>query len=76
MMEERGTPATVVITEPFQTLIATHAAKLGAHGFHSVAVPHPVYGKTDAELQELAATMVGRAVAQLTAEVATQAVRN
>lgn len=66
MMEERGTPATVVITEPFQTLIATHAAKLGAPGFHSVVIPHPVYGKSAAELQELATTMVDRAVAQLT----------
>jgi hypothetical protein len=65
MIEERGTPATVVITEPFQRIIATHAAKLGAPGFHSVVVPHPVYGKTDAELQELAATMVDRAIAQL-----------
>ena len=69
MMEERGTPATVVITEPFQTLIATHAAKLGAPGFHSVTVPHPVYGKTGAELQELASIMVDRAIAQLTAVV-------
>jgi hypothetical protein len=75
MIEERGTPATVVITEPFQTLIATHAAKLGAPGFHSVTVPHPVYGKTDAELRELASTMVDRAVAQLTAEVTTEVVR-
>jgi hypothetical protein len=72
MMEERGTPATVVITEPFQRLIATHAAKLGAPGFHSVAVPHPVYGKNNAEVQELAATMVDRAIAQLTANVASQ----
>jgi hypothetical protein len=76
MMEERGTPATVVITEPFQTLIATHAAKLGAPGFHSVAVPHPVYGKTDDELQELAGTMVERAIAQLTAGVTTAVVRD
>jgi hypothetical protein len=65
MIEARGTPATVVITEPFQTIIATHAAKLGAPGFHSVVVPHPVYGKTDAELRELAATMAERAIAQL-----------
>jgi len=65
MIEQRGTPATVVITEPFQTIIATHAAKLGAPGFHSVVVPHPVYGKTDVELQELAATMADRAIAQL-----------
>ncbi len=65
MIEERGTPATVVITEPFQTIIATHAAKLGAPGFHSIAVPHPVYGKTDPELRALAETMVDRAVSQL-----------
>ena len=70
MLEERGTPATVVITEPFQTLIATHAAKLGAPGFHSVTVPHPVFGKNEAELQELASAMVDRAIAQLTADVA------
>jgi hypothetical protein len=76
MMEERGTPATVVITEPFQTLIATHAAKLGAPGFHSVTVPHPVYGKTEAELQQLASTMVDRAVAQLTADVASSVPRS
>jgi len=72
MMEERGTPATVVITEPFQTIIASHAAKLGAPGFHAVVVPHPVYGKTEAELRELASAMVDRAMAQLTAEVTTQ----
>jgi hypothetical protein len=69
MMEERGAPATVVITEPFQTIIASHAAKLGAPGFHSVVVPHPVYGKSDAELQELAQAITERALAQLTPEV-------
>ena len=69
MMEERGTPATVVITEPFQTIIASHAAKLGAPGFHSVAVPHPVYGKSEAELVELAQTMTDRELAQLTPEL-------
>lgn len=68
MMEERGTPATVVITEPFQTIVATHAAKLGAPGFHSVVVPHPVFGKTQAELEALAATMVDRAISQLLAD--------
>jgi hypothetical protein len=68
MIEERGTPATVVITEPFQTIIATHSAKLGAPGFQAVVVPHPVYGKTGAELRELAATMVERTLAQLTVD--------
>jgi hypothetical protein len=65
MMEERGTPATVVITEPFQRIIASHAAKLGAPGFHCVVVPHPVYGKTDAEVRGLASTIVDRVMAQL-----------
>jgi hypothetical protein len=68
MLEERGTPATVVITEPFQTIIATHAAKLGAPGFHSIVVPHPIYGKPDDEIRALAATMVDRALMQLTSE--------
>jgi len=68
MIEERGTPATVLITEPFQTVIATHAAKLGAPGYHSLVVPHPVYGKTDAEIQALAVTLVDTAIAQLIGE--------
>jgi hypothetical protein len=66
MFEERGVPATVVITEPFQTIISSHAAKLGAPGFHSIVVPHPVFGKTDEEVSKLAATMVDRALMQLT----------
>jgi hypothetical protein len=65
MIEERGTPATVLITEPFQMIIASHAAKLGAPGYHSAAVPHPVYGKTDPELRALAAGIVTQVVAQV-----------
>jgi hypothetical protein len=68
MLEERGTPATVVITEPFQTIIASHAAKLGAPGFHSIVVPHPIYGKTDGEIRALAETMVDRVLVQVTCE--------
>jgi hypothetical protein len=68
MLEERGTPATVVITEPFQTIIASHAAKLGAPGFHSIVVPHPIYGKTDDEIRALADTMVDRVLMQVTCE--------
>jgi hypothetical protein len=67
-LEERGTPATVVITEPFQTIIASHAAKLGAPGFHSIVVPHPIYGKTDDEIRALADTMVDRVLMQVTCE--------
>jgi len=67
LLEREGTPATVLITEPFQVTIASAAAKLGAPGYHSLVVPHPVWGKDDAGLRELARGLVDRAVAQLTA---------
>ena len=63
MLEQRGTPATVLITEPFQTVVATNAAKLGAPGYHTLVVPHPVCGK---DLQTLAASIADQALAQLT----------
>ena len=63
MLEQRGTPATVLITEPFQTVCAANAAKLGAPGYHTLVVPHPVWGK---DLSELARSVADRAFAQLT----------
>lgn len=65
MIEERGIPATVLITEPFQTVVASNAAKLGAPGYHSLVVPHPVWGKDETALRELARAIVDRALAQL-----------
>ena len=67
MIEERGTPATVLITEPFQTIVASHALKLGAPGYHSIALPHPVYGRTGVELRALASLVADKAFTQLTA---------
>ena len=65
MIEQRGTPATVLITEPFQTVVASNAAKLGAPGYHTLTVPHPVWGKDEDGLRELARSVVDKAVAQL-----------
>jgi len=65
MVEDAGTPATVVITEPFQALITSGAVKLGAPGFPSLVVPHPVWGKDEAELRDLARTIADRALEQL-----------
>ena len=62
-IELRGTPATVLITEPFQTVVASNAAKLGAPGYHSLTVPHPIWGKDEDELRELARAIVDAAVA-------------
>ena len=72
-VELAGTPATVLITEPFQTVVASNAVKLGAPGYHFLVVPHPVWGKDDDELRELVSRIADTAVAQLTAPVAAQA---
>ena len=65
LLEQRGTPATVLITEPFQTVVAANAAKLGAPGYHNLTVPHPVWGKDEDGMRELARTVLSRAFAQL-----------
>jgi hypothetical protein len=66
MLEQRGTPATVLITEPFQTVVAANAAKLGAPGYHTLVVPHPIWGKDEAGLRALARSIADQALAQLT----------
>jgi hypothetical protein len=65
-LEAAGTPATVLITEPFQAIVASNAAKLGAPGYHVLTVPHPVWGKDIDELRSLALQIVDSAVSQLT----------
>jgi hypothetical protein len=65
-VELAGTPATVVITEPFASLIASNAVKLGAPGYHFVALPHPVWSRSEEELREL----VGRIVEPVLAQIA------
>jgi hypothetical protein len=65
-LEQAGVPATVLITEPFQTVVASNAAKLGAPGYHTLTVPHPIWGKDEAALRELARGIVEKALAQLT----------
>ena len=65
MIEQCGTPATVLITEPFQTVVASNAAKLGVPGYHFLTVPHPIWGKDEAALRELARSIADRAIAQL-----------
>jgi hypothetical protein len=67
LIEERGTPATVLITEPFQGIVATSAAKLGAPGYHALVVPHPIWGRDEETLQGLARQIADTALQQLTA---------
>jgi hypothetical protein len=69
-IELAGTPATVLITEPFQGVVSTNAIKLGAPGYHFLTVPHPVWGKDEDELRELVRRVLDQAAAQLTAPLA------
>ena len=72
-VELAGTPATVLITEPFQGVVASNAVKLGAPGYHFLVVPHPVWGKDEEGLRVLVGRVVEAAAAQLTAPAAVDA---
>jgi hypothetical protein len=67
LLEEAGVPATVLITEPFQGIVASHASKLGLPGYHSLVVPHPVWSRDEDGLRALARQVADVAVAQLSA---------
>lgn len=66
LIEKEGTPATVLITEPFQVTVASAASTLGVPGYHSLVVPHPIWAKDEEGLRTLARQLVDTAVAQLT----------
>ena len=66
MVDAEGTPSTVLITEPFQGLVASGAVKLGAPGYQALVVPHPVWGKGPDELRVIASGIADRALAVLT----------
>lgn len=53
-LERLGVPATVVITDPFASLVDAFAATLGMPGYPAVVLPHPVSSEDDATLQQLA----------------------
>ena len=57
----------MLITEPFQGIVATSAARLGAPGYHSLVVPHPIWGRDEETLRGLARQIADAALAQLTA---------
>ncbi len=56
----------MLITEPFQGIVASSAARLGAPGYHSLVVPHPIWGRDEEGLRALARELVDAAFTQLT----------
>jgi hypothetical protein len=65
LMERRGRPATVVISEPFTGLIASFSGKLGAPGYPVTVVPHPVSSRSAEDLANLAARVAQRVAGHL-----------
>src|SRR5580658_1707503 len=66
--EQAGVAATAIITEPFQGLVASYAARLGAPGYPVVVLPHPVSSLSDSELAAVASKAVSSALHLLTTE--------
>jgi hypothetical protein len=69
--EKLGTPASVVITEPFVALVEKFAQMAGMPGYHNVVLPHPVATRPHEELRELAAGVANSIVKQLTGGIPT-----
>jgi hypothetical protein len=70
LMERRGRPATVVISEPFTGLITSFSNKLGAPGYPVTVVPHPVSSRSVADLETLAARIAERVAGNLSTHTA------
>lgn len=64
-IEMQGTPATLMITEPFQGLAASFSSTLGLPGYHNIQVPHPIASKDEDALRDLARSVVTTVESQL-----------
>jgi hypothetical protein len=64
-LERAGVPATAVITEPFEALVASYATRLGLPGYPVVVLAHPVASLSEAELRALATKAVPAVLSRL-----------
>ncbi len=56
----------LLITEPFEPIVASFAPTIGMSSYPSVTVPHPVAPLDDDGLKKLAESVVDQAAEQLT----------
>ncbi len=66
LLETRGTPAALVVTEPFVAVADRFAPTVGAPGYPSAAVPHPISSVSDDGLRKYAAAVADRVADLLT----------
>ena len=67
LLEARGVPAALVVTEPFVPVAARFAPTVGAPGYPSAAVPHPISSVSDDDLRKYAAAVADEVTDLLTA---------
>lgn len=67
LLEARGTPAALIVTEPFVAVADRFAPTVGAPGYPSAAVPHPISSINDDDLRKYAATVADEVADLLTA---------
>ena len=65
LFERNGVPSTVLITDVFTSHVARFAINLGAPGYHTLVVPHPVATRSAGQILALAASVKAAAVDQL-----------
>jgi hypothetical protein len=65
-VERVGLPATVVITEAFQGLVASYARRLGAPGYPALVLPHPISSRSHEEILILASKSIPTVLSLLT----------
>ena len=63
--EAAGTPATVVITSPFTSLVDAVSETLGLPAYHSAAIPHPLFAQSGKALRRSAAGIIEQVADQL-----------
>ena len=57
LLEARGVPTALVVTEPFVEVADRFAPTVGAPGYPSAAVPHPISSADDDDLNKYAAAV-------------------
>lgn len=65
VLERRGTPAAVVLTDRFEVNGRQMAEIHGAQAFSWAITPHPIANKTDAELEAEARALLPEVVSRL-----------
>lgn len=65
MLEQRGVPASVVITDPFIDVCSRIASRMGCPEYRPVMIPHPAASRTDQWLREWAEKSVPVLMANL-----------